>query len=85
MKPTIAELAQHQDQHAAAAAAAASYPLTVVVPPEIIVRTHLGDHVLDPGEKNDDNKEKDRLREGNVSYSTNICCHYVSAWLVFLL
>lgn len=59
----MAELAQHQDQHAAAAAA--GYPLTVVVPPEIILRTTLGDHILDPGDKSDEvNKDKDRLRDG---------------------
>lgn len=61
VKPTIAELHQQQEQHAAA------YPLTVVVPPEIILRTALGDHVLETNDKSaEDSKEKERLREGNI-------------------
>lgn len=61
VKPNIAELAHQQDH----ASASNSYPVTVVVPPEMILRHSLGDHVLDPGDKGDDeNKDKDRMRDG---------------------
>lgn len=62
VKPNITELAHQQDQHASSS----GFPLTVVVPPEIILRTPLGDHVLESSDKgtDDENKDKDRLREG---------------------
>lgn len=64
VKPTIAELQHQQDQHATAAAA---YPLTVVVPPEIILRTAFGEHVLDTRDKGtEESKDKDRVGEGIV-------------------
>lgn len=69
VKPNLSELAQQQDH----ASASNSYPVTVVVPPEMILRHSLGDHILDPGDKGDDeNKDKDRMRDGKLKIMLNI-------------
>lgn len=79
VKPTLAELHQQQDQHAAA------YPLTVVVPPEIILRTALGDSVIETNDKNaEDSKEKERLREGMNSWQAAPVTSSVAEYLSHL-